>query len=252
MFSRQRNLDARSLYDRAFFEHFLRKLREAGLTDIEVLLPRDPAQPSTRPPTVLTPETFVEQGWTTPGIVLRATSPNRASGEVLKVLFITQASKLLFSDDTFPIADAPPRLYFQSVDPARTFAIAEYFADQLSKAPGPGINTLYGLLGVPSMLLVFAEMAVAFSSKHAGWLESQYGVSVWWDIVLSAAALVLMYQALARPRGLWVTEPTTRISRITKRMFSGQIKDNPLVQLIVTVVGGLIVMWLAKKLGILS
>jgi len=130
MFARRRVLDSRRQYTRPFFEAFVQKLKEAGFDELSVVLPHNYESVDPRN-SIVTLEDYLKRERNFAAIILKARSSSR--DELMKVLFVNSSDQAIFIDDTYPsAASEPTSLFFQSPDPARAFAVFEYFYEMLS------------------------------------------------------------------------------------------------------------------------
>jgi len=90
------------------------------------------------------------------------------------------------------------------------------------------------------------------ASKKAGVLQQFLLLPAHWDYLIMAASIWVAYKFFKAPTGLWI-KPTRelRILNMVKMAVRGEYRDNPIVQLVVTVVGGFIVAVILKILKIL-
>jgi hypothetical protein len=247
MFTRRRNLDRRRHYTREFLESFVGKLREAEFDRVTVILPHN--YPSVDPKnSEISFEDFLKRERNFSAVILRAISSSH--GEMMKVLFINSNGKAIFSDDTFPMAESESSgLFFQSPDPARAYALFQYFYELLTTQSLIGFFLL-GIGSLLSILVILIEILSLVSGK-IGFLFQRYSISVVFDIVLTLLSLWIVYRFSAFPTGLWIKpKRDTKLVYLANMAIRGELKDNPLVQLIITVIGGLIVAFLAKVLGL--
>jgi hypothetical protein len=248
MFIRRKALDRRRLYTREFFERLVGMLREAGLNDISVILPHNYQSVDPNNSNVSLSD-YLARERNFAAIILKAQSCERK--ELMKILLINNSSKAVFVDDTYPsAASEPPSMYFQSPDPARAYAVFEYFFCELSRPP-IFTFTLYSIFQIVSMVFVIAE-ALSFTDGHRGLIAKNWQTSNWWDLLLIMLLSWSLMRFFARPTGLWI-KPTREIRylNLIKMAIRGEFKDNPVVQLVVTVIATLIGAILAKLLGLI-
>jgi hypothetical protein len=246
MFIRRRSLDRRTKYSRQFFESLVAQLREAGFDDISVILPHNYPSVDPRHPEESVDD-FLGRDRNFAAVILKAHA--RAARETLKVLFINSNAKAIFVDDTFPMAESEPSgVYFESPDPARAYGVFQFFYEQLSRPPDSHLVSLT-LLGLASMVYLSLE-AVALLSKGRGILQLQLSAHPTADIFTMFLAAYLVFRLSAAPSGLWIKpKRELKLIYLLNMALKGQYRDNPLFNLSVTVVGGLIVAGLAKLFG---
>jgi hypothetical protein len=248
MFTRRRVLDRRRKYSRAFFESFVQRLRDAGFDELSVILPHN--YPSVDPRnSIVSLEEFLNRERNFAAIILKARCTTR--DEIMKVLFVNSSAQAIFVDDTFPsAASEPSSLFFQSPDPARAFALFEYFYEVLSVSSIMSF-VLLSLAGLASIVVIITELLVV-ASKKSGLLQQFFSLPAHWDYLTMALSVWVAYKFFRAPTGLWI-KPTRelRILGMIKMAIRGEYRDNPIVQLVVTVVGGLIVAIILRILKIL-
>jgi hypothetical protein len=248
MFSRRRVLDRRRKYTCEFFESFIQRLSEAGFNDISIVLPHNYSSVDPTNSIISVPD-FLSRERNYAAIIVKAKSTDK--DELMKILLVNSTATAIFLDDTFPSAvSEPPTLYFQSPDPARAYALFEYFYELLSEASLAGFVFL-SIAGLISIVTLLTEVLV-FTSKKSGLLSYFFSWSNIWDYMLMALSVWLAYSFYKQPTGLWIKPHREfRILYLLKMAIRGEYRDNPIVQLIVTILGGLIVAVLVKLLGIL-
>jgi len=247
MFSRTRSIDPRRRYDQVFFTDLVRHLREAGFKDVSVLLPHNLSGKGIGASEV-TPEEFVRRGLNYPAVILKGHS--EATRETIKIFFLGANANAHFVDSTYPSAHyGPPSVYVESPDPARTYALSQFFHERLS---GGSLLWFFflGVLSIIGILLLYINIA-AVVGHSSGLLQQLFGWARWTDLVLSIAISVFLLYFYALPKGLLIAPSSAaRILASVSRIAKGEVKDNPLVQLVVTVVGGVIVGFILKWLGV--
>jgi hypothetical protein len=246
MFSRRRNLDRRKHYSREFFETLLARLAEAGFSEQTVVLPQNYSSVDPKRSEEPVGE-FLSRERNFAAVILKATSPQHA--EMLKVLFINSNAEAIFVDDTFPRAQSEPGgMYFESPDPGRAYAVFEYFFEYLNQ---PSVSrfvtsTLGGVLG---LIWLLAEVSALIERKQ-GLLQVLGQLPAWSDVVGCIAAAWLVYRLSATPSGLWIKpKRELKVIYLINMALKGELRDNPVVQLVVTVLGGLIVAGIVYLLG---
>jgi hypothetical protein len=245
-FSRTRSLNPSRRYDQALFTDLVRQLREAGFTIVSVVLPHNLSGRGIGG-SEISPEEFIQDGRNYPAIILRAQAP--ASNETIKVFFINTNSNAYFTDPTYPAATyGLPSLHVESPDPARAYALSQYFHERLSGGTHSWF-LLLAVLSVIGMLLLFVEIAAAIG-RGTGLLLHLFGWPGWTDILFSIATAGWLLYFFALPKGLLIAPAhADRLLASMGRIAKGDVKDNPLIQLAVTILGGVIVALILKWLG---
>lgn len=248
MFSRRRNLDRRRKYSKEFFLSLLQRLSEAGFEDVSIVLPHNYETVDPRN-SIVSVQEFLNRERNYAATILMARAKER--NELLKILFVNSSAKALFVDDTFPsAASEPPALYFQSPDPARAYALFEYFFDLLRQGPIREF-ALLSIVQLIASLFIFTE-AFSLLGKKGFLISKLFNLPVYLDLIATVFSVFIAYRFFSQPSGLWIKpKRETKLLSFVKMAIRGELRDNPVVQLLITILGGLIVAILAKLFGIL-
>lgn len=248
MFSRRRQLDRRRNYSKEFFLSLLQRLSEAGFEDVSVILPHNYETVDPRN-SIVSVQEFLDRERNYAATILIAKAKERS--ELLKILFVNSSAKALFIDDTFPsAASEPPAIYFQSPDPARAYALFEYFFDLLNKSPIREF-ILFSVVQLIASLFIFIE-TFSLLGKKGFLISRQFHLPIYLDLIATLLSIFVIYRFFSQPSGLWIKpKRETKLLSFMKMAIRGELRDNPLVQLLITILGGLIVAILAKLFGIL-
>jgi hypothetical protein len=248
MFSRRRYLDRRKKYSREIFLSLLPELSEAGFEDISVVLPHNYETVDPRN-SVIPVQEFINRERNYAAVIVIAKSKDR--NETLKILFVNSSAKALFVDDTFPsAASEPPALYFQSPDPARTYALFEYFYEILNQGSAREF-VIFSLFQLVATIFLLLETFSALGKKGL-LISRQFHLPIYLDITAVLLSFLVIYRFYSQPSGLWIKpRRETRLLSFFKMAIRGELRDNPVVQLLITILGGLIVAILAKLFGII-
>jgi hypothetical protein len=247
MFTRRRRLDRRRKYTKEFLESFASRLGEAGFDSLSIVLPHN--YPSVDPKQSEEPlSAFLERGRNFAGVIFKAYSTERQ--ETLKILFINSNARAIFVDDTFPMAESEPSaLYFQSPDPARAYAFCEYFFELLSEPPIRHF-VIMTYLSLVSILFLVLQALFVFGTRKGVLMARASASGPWWDIAAAGLAAYILFRSSAAESGLWIKpKRELRLVYLLNMALKGQFRDNPLVQLVITIIGGLFVAWVAKLFG---
>ena len=248
MFSRRRYLDRRKKYSREIFLSLLPELSEAGFEDISVVLPHNYETVDPRN-SVIPVQEFINRERNYAAVIVIAKSKDR--NETLKILFVNSSAKALFVDDTFPsAASEPPALYFQSPDPARAYALFEYFYEILNQGSAREF-VIFSLAQLVATIFLLLETFSVLGKK--GLLMSrQFHLPIYLDLTAVLLSILAIYRFYSQPSGLWIKQRReTRLLSFFKMAIRGELRDNPVVQLLITILAGLIVALLAKLFGII-
>jgi hypothetical protein len=235
MFSRRARLNSARKYTREFFRTLITDLADSGFDHINVVLPHNyvKLQEST-----VSVDALLEKDRNYPALILIA--KDSGTGDTLKILFVNSNSKAVFADDTFPNAESePPQIYYQSRDPGRTYAVFEFFREYLQQ-PSLGGYRLAWIAGNLSLLFLVFEAVFLATSKRP-FLQAQLSWHPFFDLVFSALAIRFSFSFFSYPKGLWIKpEREIRLLYLANMAIRGDLRDNPLVSLIVSVLGTVI------------
>lgn len=246
MFSRRRSLDGTRKYSREFFEKLLADLEHAGFSGAEIRLPHNVVGMDN---CLISPRELLNRERNYPSLILVAVRPG--SQETLKVLFVNRSARAFFVDDTFPSGESqPPGLYFQSPDPARAYAVFEFFYDYLRTPRLAGYRALFLLACLAGLVLV--SEVLSLTHLRDGVLSIRWGPHPLWDLLVLALSPLAIFRFLAEPKGLWI-KPTRdlRFLQLLRMAARGDFKDNPLVTLVITILGTVVAAVILKWLGLL-
>jgi hypothetical protein len=247
MFSKRAALNGARKYSREFFQKLVGDLSNSGFDEIHVLLPHNLVKVGES--TVAVTELLTRER-NYPAIILLARSTSK--DETLKVLFVNKNSKAVFIDDTFPNAESePPQLYFQSPDPGRTYAVFEFFREYL-QTPSLASYRFAWITGYASLFFLILQVFFLVSQKM-GLLQTRFNWYPIWDFAITILGLALMLRFFAYPRGLWIKpEREFRPLYLLNMAIRGEFRDNPLVSLILSILGTVIAAFILKWLGVIK
>jgi hypothetical protein len=257
MFSRRRSLPSGHTWDRTILTSFAADLSKGGFHQITIKLPIDLD-------TILDDELTQEQLITElqareisideflnrernyRAVILVAKS--KTTNETIKVLFGNISEKTTFSDSTFPSGhSARSTLYVQSPDPARVYPLFDFFYDYLTKQGHSTVGRT--ILGLLSTIVLAAESITLLGSGKA-FVQTMWDTTPAIDIGITVMAVYLMYNFFRTPVGLSVNDrETARLPNYLQRALKGEMRDNPLVNIIVTIIGTVIAALILNALG---
>jgi hypothetical protein len=152
--------------------------------------------------------------------------------------------------DTFPSGHSESTgLFVQSPDPARTYALFHFFYEYMERSKaGPGSFIL--LLGILSFVLLAAEF-VSLASTRKGLFDSRYGSGSWIDGVALVVAVIVQMAYFRASKGLFVKERQPfRIGSYINMALRGELRDNPVVSIVVSVLASIATALILKWLGV--
>lgn len=244
MFTKRKAFAQYRKFNKQFIESFVGELKQAGLTDIEIKLPKNLIEDGKD---VIKINEFLNRGRNYPALILIAR--NKSKSEELKALFINISSKTKFIDDTFPSGHSePPELFVQTQDPVRTHGLFGYFYEYLvTKSLGP--NILLWVLSL-SFFAIFLLEVKWFSQTRMLFLANIFRWSSVTDILLILMGFVIIFQFFSQDSGLFVKEREIRWLSLIRRLLKGEYKDNPFVNLIAAIIGTVLAALILKLFGI--
>ena len=257
MFSRRKTLPSGHRWNRTFLTSFASDLSKGGLSQITVKLPIDletilkddlPQEQvvANLQAREIPIDKFLDRERNYRAVIMVAT--NATTNETVKVLFGNMSEKTTFADSTFPSGhSAQSTLYVQSPDPARVYPLFDFFYDYLTKQ---GHSTVWrSIFGFLSTILFAAEL-ITFLGNGKAFFQTMWGTTPVIDIAIMILTTYLMYNFFRTPIGLSVNDrQTARLPSFLQRAIRGEMRDNPLVNIIVTVIGTVIAALILYALG---
>jgi len=196
----------------------------------------------------LSVEDFLRLERNYPAIIFIAHSRDR--DETIKIFFVNKNTKSVFADNTFPNAESePPQLYIQSPDPARLFSLMGFFKTYLER-PALGPHVLFLFLNLASLIFVIYQAFYFLKLSGVAFTEENLRWSIF-RLVCVLVALLCMFKFFALPTGLWIKpKRELRVFYLVNMALKGELKDNPLVSLVVSVLGGVVTVLILKLVGL--
>jgi hypothetical protein len=257
MFSRRKSLASGHKWDRQFLESFVADLNRGGFTRTIVKLPinletilRDELSHeqviTNLQAREISFEEFLNRERNYRAVILVA--ENNTTRETIKVLFGNMSEKTSFSDSTFPSGhSASSTLYVQSPDPARVYPLFDFFYDYLTKQ---GDSTVLRSIFSFLFLILFAVEAIVFLGSGKGFFQVMWNTTPVIDVMVVLTSTYLTYNFFRTPIGLSVNErETATLPNFFQRAIRGEMRDNPLVSIIVSVLGTVIAALILYALG---
>lgn len=244
MFSKRGSIGSARVWNRGFISELASDLTDAGFKDITVKLPvdleilvRDQTPMEKRIESeILNREVdlqyFLDNERNYPAIILIA--QNKQKKETIKILFVNISKKTNFMDATFPSGHSEPsQLYIQSPDPSRVYGLYHFFMEYL-RNNGDSIvgRAIWGLF---SFVFLSAEF-ISIVSTRKGFLQNAWKLSGVFDVLVVLFLLYSLFRFFNTPTGLSVNKrETATLMSYLQRALKGEFKDNPLVNIIITV-----------------
>jgi hypothetical protein len=246
MFSLRQGINKNRVYDKRFFDVFINDLIRAGFEKIRIKLPHNLVGMEKQEQGL---EEFLNRERNYPSLIVVAKNPT--SNETIKVLFVNISRKAFFVDDTFPSGHSEPsEIYVKSPDPARAYALLKFFVDYFKG----GKRSPSGWRWILTILALFAYVAEAlvYAKKGHG-LISSATPKLWpVDILIFAFGIIFMFQIFRWPSGLYINEmPKRGVAQLTSMALKGELRDNPLVTIIGSVLATILATLILKSLGVL-
>jgi hypothetical protein len=245
VFSKRTTLHKGRKYTREFFEKLVADLHLAGFNDVDILLPHNIVQLSDAKISV---DELLKRERNYAALILSA--HNALTQDTLKILFVNRNRHAVFADDTFPNAvSEPPQLFVQSNDPVRCFGLFGFFREYLQTPAisGHSASLFVSLLGLAYLIVATLYLLNRWSVVGQGrgrLILLAYAVGV-------VVAAIFLFRFFATPTGLWIKpKRELKLLYLANMALKGEFKDNPLVTLLVSVVGTILTVLLLKLLGL--
>lgn len=242
MFSKRRAFSGSRHWNRDFAEKFATDLAQAGFSIIVIKLPHNLVGTG---PNEIPFREFVDRGRNYPSLILEARNDSR--NETIKVLFVNISRKAFFLDNTFPSGHSEPsELYVESPDPARTYALFQFFYEYLQRS-SRSLGFVQFALAMLSAVFLSAECLSLVGKRSA--LLSLQGKQAWIaDVVGIGFAVGILYRYFNLPQGLYVKDRGTGLRKYINLAAKGELRDNPVVSIAVSVVAAVVTAVLMKVL----
>ncbi len=244
MFTKRKSFPSYRRYDKEFLKAFVADLNLAGFKSIYFVLPHNLLNDQASD--VVTYEDFLARDRNYPSIILVA--KNESLKETIKVLFVNISTKAFFKDDTFPSGHSEPsELFVQSSDPARAEGLFCFFFDYL-KSRSPAKAFFLWFFSVLALFFILFEYFF-FLGKKKGIFSDAVGGKIWLDLILFGFSIFIMFRFYSTEKGLYIKEKDNKLRNWTMRMLKGDLRDNPIVNLGITIVGGIVVAFILRLIG---
>lgn len=246
MFSLRQRISNNRYYDRRFFDVFVKDLFNAGFDKILIKLPHNIVGMNDQEQAL---EEFLERERNYPSLIVVAENPTR--NETIKVLFVNISRKAFFVDDTFPSGHSEPsEIYVRSPDPARAYALLKFFVDYFKRGRR-SLSNFQWLLTIASLFLFIFEV-LFYVKTRLGLVGNINPKLRWLDIPILILGVIFMFQSFKPPSGLYVNEmPKRGVGQLTVMALKGELRDNPLVAIVGSVIATVIATILLKWFGLL-
>lgn len=257
MFSLRKNLGSNRHWDIEFISKFINDLLEGGFNQITFKKPIDKnfnAQDFGSETELsenlrkleVTHDEFLKQERNYSAVIMVA--KNTKNSDVIKVLFVNTSRATTFFDDTFPSGNSvPSQIYIQSKDPSRVYGLAEFFHNILTQKDSSNLNiTIFGLIGI----FIFGLELVNLLTNNKAFFQQSLKITPLVDIFLIFLSILWLSRFFNAPRGLSVNRRETATwQSYVNRTLKGDFRDNPLINLILTIGVNALVYLLFKIIG---
>jgi hypothetical protein len=121
---------------------------------------------------------------------------------------------------------------------ARVYSLFEFVYDYLSTK---GVSSLFvSILGFFSILFLAVEV-ITFLGQGKVFFQIMWNVNPAYDVIASFLSILSLYNYFKKPIGLNVNErESANLPNFIRRAIRGEMRDNPLVNIIITVVATII------------
>lgn len=244
MFSLRKSFSGINHWNREFVEKFLEDLTIAGFDNINIKLPHNLVKIGK---SEISKQDFLERERNYPSLIIFAVNTNNK--ETLKLLVVNISKQTFFLDDTFPSGlSEPTELYVQSPDPARTYSLLNFFYDYLNTKGSKEIRTR-GTLG----LLIIGFQVIFYLSNGKGIINnlSNYESAIYLDPIMFYFGILWYYQLLATPSGLYIKSRENSLLKFSRKVMTGELKDNPLVNILIAIITTILTSVILKMLELI-
>ncbi|MEM5564682.1 hypothetical protein WNY78_06185 [Psychroserpens sp. AS72] len=246
MFIRRKTLVGRKKFDKKFIVSLKELFIEAKLKTITVKIPHNYVQKDE--PNELDIDEFLNLDRNFPAIILRAI--NEKKNEEIKILFVNISTNSYFYDHTFPSGHSEPsEIYVSTNDPVRTWGLFEYFYNYLKKVERNNRFDAIKLIGFfLSIVMLMAEFSSLIGTKTL-FLNKLFGYSIAFDLGAIALSFILIYSYYNSAKGVYIKERKGTVSYFLMRILKGEFRDNPMFNLIISVLASVIAAVIMSLLG---
>ncbi len=258
MFSLRKEIGGNRQWDSAFITKLVTDLQEAGFNKSTFKIPIDKDffntsldQQNSLEEKITHLEIpykeFIDQERNYPAVIFVAI--NEKLKDQIKILFVNTSKETKFNDNTFPSGHSvPSQIYVQSPDPSRVYGLINFFYSYLTLKESS--NLKYSITGLIAFFLLGLE-TIHFFAQKLGFLQKTLKISPLFDFGIILLSIYWFYRFFSTPTGLSVNkrETATFLSFIN-RAIKGDLRDNPLVNILVVFLIDLIVAVILKIIGL--
>lgn len=229
-------------FDKAFLESFNNALYSGGFSEVSFKLPHNLLNENQ--PDEISYEDFLKRERNYPSIILIAKNPT--TDELVKVLFVNISTKTFFKDNTFPSGHSEPSELYVLSSPEKLLSLFGFYYS-FFKLNNPAKPLVESLLGLGSMGLLFTYLLTYLSHKEAYFTSTLHAPLL--DYISVGLAIAYLFVFFNKQSGLYVKEKEFRPAVWIKMAIKGEFRDNPVINLLVTLLGGVLAGLLLHLLG---
>jgi hypothetical protein len=246
MFTARKRLKGNRLYSREFLVSFSEDLKRAGFTEIYIKLPHNIVGTENNK---ISLDDFLNKERNFPSLIFESINPT--NNEEIKILFVNISAKAFFVDDIFPSGHSEPQeIFVRSNDPARVYSLINFFKSYIENESIKSPTIFISIIYIISLIFIISQIFSLFA-QFKFILNYKYQLPVWLDVSLLLVSLFVMYKMILIPKGLYITKrPDRGVVRYINMALKGQLVDNPMVSLIISILGSLIVAIIFKLIDL--
>ncbi len=246
MFSRLGTFSSNYWFTRPVFEKLVSDLDTAGFCSINIMLPHNLVEGGKD---LIPVDDFLDSERNYPSLILIA--QNEHLNETIKVFLVNISKKAFFKDSTFPSGHSErPGVYVQSPDPARTHSLFEFFYNYLTESGRHSPSFLGWLFYGVCLVFMFTEV-VAFFGTQRTLLQDTVRGGMLLDMGGVMVAIFGLYNLFQQPKGLYIRErPKKSLVQYANMAITGELRDNPLANLVLVVLGTVLATLILRLLGL--
>jgi len=230
MFSRKSDFSGRLLFDRKSFIEIIEKFKTAGFSDIVIVIPNEYKAFKKKTFTV---EEFVNLNYNFLAQILIAKNNDN---ETIKILFINNSNfEASFNDTSFPsISSESSKFFVYTNDPVRLPGLIDFIKSLLreSSLRGPILSKIQNYLLFIAYFYIGIVGFAILNPTVKNLINNQIGLFS----TLFIFCLLYIFSLNIKPGGLYINKFEHPFVSFTKRIFSCDFKNNPIINSLISII----------------
>lgn len=246
MFKRRKTLSGRTKFDKNFIISLKEMLVDAKLNKITIKIPHNYLKENEK--NELDIDDFINLDRNFPAIILLA--KNEKKEVEVKILFVNISSPSYFYDHTFPSGHSEPsEIYVSSKDPVQTWGLFEFFYNYIKfNNKTNNFDILKSIGFFLSLVMLMAEFSSLISTKNL-FLNQTLNYPLAFDLGSIFVSIILIYSYYNTTKGVYIKERKNTIGYFAIRILRGEFRDNPMFNLIISVIASIIAALIMRIIG---